>query len=114
MIDAAGNRRNSDGAPGKCGWPDKDNRNCSGVSGVLLCDELRMVMGSTGVVDPERDIPGGDEDGRVCICGELEHAVHVSDSAGVPVNAMQHEGRGVLLLWGLDHHHGALRRLPAT
>lgn len=114
MIGAVGNRHNSYGETRKHGWPVKADRNHSSIPGVPVCDELRMVMGPARVADPERDVPGRDEDGRVRICGELKHVVHLFDSSGVPVNAVQHEGRGVLLLCGLDRDHGGLHRRPAA
>jgi hypothetical protein len=49
---------------------------------------VRVVVGAAGVVDTQRDIPARDEVGGAGHHGVDQHAVHVSDSAGVPGHAV--------------------------
>lgn len=90
------------------------DRDRSGDPGVRLRDELRLVMGASGLVDSQRDVSSGDEDGGVLLRGELQHALHLPHRAGLPVDAVPHEGGNLLLFRGVDRGHGAVRRVPAA
>lgn len=79
-----------------------------------LRDELRLVMGASGLVDSQRDVSRGDEDGGVCLRGELQHALHLPHRAGVPIDAVPHEGGDLLLLRGVDRGHGAIHCVPTA
>lgn len=85
-----------------------------GGAGMHVRDVVRMVVGSDGVADTERDLPNRDEGGRVRLRGEHQHDLHFRDSAGVPVDAVPHEGANILLLLGVDTGDGAVCAVPAA
>ncbi|KAF7146368.1 hypothetical protein RHSIM_Rhsim04G0205400 [Rhododendron simsii] len=89
------------------------SRDSGGARG-LVRHELRVVVGPTRVVDPQRNLPGGDQDSGLCFRCQHKHALHLHHCPGVPVDALPLASLHILLLLRLDRDNGSFRDLPVA
>ena len=89
----------------------RTSRACGGAS-VFVCYVLCMVMGSSWLVDTQRNFSSGDKNFRVCMCSELQHALHLHHCSGILVDDVPHACLHIFLLCCLDCGHGVVRVIP--
>lgn len=83
-----------------------------GGASVPLRHVLRLVVGPAGVVDPQRDLPSGDQDRRLRLRRQLKHVHDFRHRPVVPLDALPHARVHLLLLLGLDPGYGNIRGVP--
>lgn len=90
----------------------KDVRIRGAISSMHVRDGVRVVVGPVGVANTERDLPLGDENGRLLLRRQHKHDIHLHHSSSLSHNALPYEVRHLLLLRRMDLRHGQFRHFP--
>lgn len=82
-----------------------------GASDLHIRGGICVVVGTTGMVDPQRGVPSRDSLGRTERGRVQQHGLHFRDCSGFSLHALPLPVRPFCVFLCLDHRHDHLRRL---